>query len=66
MVEAGAWSTVGMEGVREKYGSGGGGGATHGHDLPLMLCEISGQGGGARTRDRTMHHPPLWTPAIAS
>jgi hypothetical protein len=26
MVEAGAWSTVGMEGAREEYGRGGGGG----------------------------------------
>jgi hypothetical protein len=32
MVEAGAWSTVEMEGAREEYGRGGGGGATH--DLP--------------------------------
>jgi hypothetical protein len=29
MVEAGAWSTVGMEGAREEYGRGGG--STHRH-----------------------------------
>jgi hypothetical protein len=34
MVEAGAWSTVGMEGAQEEYGRSGGGGATH--DLPSM------------------------------
>jgi hypothetical protein len=33
MVEAGAWSTVGMEGAREEHGRGGGGGATHEHDF---------------------------------
>jgi hypothetical protein len=58
MVEAGAWSTVGMEGVREEYGRGGGGGATH--DLP------SERGGRARTRGKIMHHAVVWTSTIAS
>jgi hypothetical protein len=58
MVEVGAWSTVGMEGVREEYGRGGGGGATH--DLP------SERGGRARTHGRTVHHAVVWTSTIAS
>jgi hypothetical protein len=58
MVEAGAWSTVGMEGVREEYGRGGGGGATH--DLP------SERGGRAQTRGRTVHHVVVRTSTIAS
>jgi hypothetical protein len=48
MVEARAWSTVGMEGAREEYGRGGGGGATH--DLPSMRhfggeAEVRGRAG---------------------
>uniref|UniRef100_A0A804MIZ6 Uncharacterized protein n=1 Tax=Zea mays TaxID=4577 RepID=A0A804MIZ6_MAIZE len=50
MVEAGAWSTVvGMEGTREEYGRGGGGGVTH--DLPSTSMRDL-----ARTHGRTVHH----------
>jgi hypothetical protein len=47
-----------MEGVREEYRRGGGGGATH--DLP------SERGGRAQTRDRTVHHAVVWTSTMAS
>jgi hypothetical protein len=63
MVEAGTWSTVGMEGAQEEYGRGGGGDATH--DLPSMR-DFGGEAEGRGRAGQNRAPPRVWTPTVAS